>query len=311
MNISVVMATYNGAKYIREQLDSIRNQSVPADEVIICDDCSTDNTVEVIGNYIKSHRLDEKWKVYRNESNLGYANNFNKAAGLASGRFLMFSDQDDIWLKDKIKISLKIMEEYSDCQVLCTDYEPFMDGENAPRPPKDILKRMPNDKTLEKVLLDKKSVYIRALGCCMCVRKTFFRDIERYWFEGWAQDDRMWRLSQCVDGCYLLHSNLVRHRIHNNNTSTYGKYHTVEKRVQLFSNMQKANRQMLRMLTVEKKKREISIMKKHLKMMTLRIEMLTNKKLINIICLIPYMGYYERKKSFLVEMYLLFCGGRE
>lgn len=53
MKTSVVMSTYNGEEYIIEQLDSLRNQSRPADEVLIADDCSTDNTVDIVRNYIK------------------------------------------------------------------------------------------------------------------------------------------------------------------------------------------------------------------------------------------------------------------
>jgi len=76
-------------------------------------------------------------------------------------------------------------------------------------------------------------VYIGAIGCAMCVRRDFYLSIQKYWFDGWAQDDRMWKLSQCANGCVMLHSKLIRHRIHSNNTSTYGKYHSIDKRANL------------------------------------------------------------------------------
>lgn len=306
MSVSVVMATYNGEKYIQEQLDSIRTQSVSPDEVIICDDCSTDNTVKVVEKYIKLYKLENKWKIYKNEYNLGYADNFNKVAEMANGTFVLFADQDDIWLNNKIEISIETMQKYQDCQVLCTDYEPFLDGEEVPKPPRSVLKQMPNNGTLEKITLNKKSVYIRALGCCMCIRKTFLQDVEKYWFDGWAQDDRMWRLAQCADGCYLLHLNLVRHRIHGNNTSTYGKYHTVEKRIQLFENMQEANKQMLQMLKdSDEEKNKILLIDMHIKMMQLRIFMLKRKKIWNSIQLIAFLPYYQKQRSLLVEIYLI------
>ena len=66
MRISVAMATYNGHKYIVEQLDSIRNQSLKVDEVVICDDQSSDDTVSIIRNYIEKYKLDN-WKVTVNE----------------------------------------------------------------------------------------------------------------------------------------------------------------------------------------------------------------------------------------------------
>lgn len=305
MSVSVVMATYNGEKYIQEQLDSIRTQSVSPDEVIICDDCSTDNTVKVVEKYITLYKLENKWKIYKNECNLGYADNFNKVAEMANGTFVLFADQDDIWLNNKIEISIETMQKYQDCQVLCTDYEPFLDGEEVPKPPRSVLKQMPNNGTLEKITLNKKSVYIRALGCCMCIRKTFLQDVEKYWFDGWAQDDRMWRLAQCADGCYLLHLNLVRHRIHGNNTSTYGKYHTVEKRIQLFENMQEANKQMLQMKYNTGIGSEIRLLNKHIEMMKLRLILLKKGELKCLIQLIRYLPYYQKVKSFLVEFYLV------
>ena len=61
--ISVAMTTYNGSKYIIKQLDSLKNQSRKIDELVICDDCSTDNTVELVNDYIKSNNL-EGWNIY-------------------------------------------------------------------------------------------------------------------------------------------------------------------------------------------------------------------------------------------------------
>ena len=79
--ISVAMATYNGEKYIEQQLDSIRNQKQKPDEVIICDDGSTDNTVVVINEYIKKYKL-KQWIVVENEKNLVYFDNFFKSIKL-------------------------------------------------------------------------------------------------------------------------------------------------------------------------------------------------------------------------------------
>lgn len=75
--ISVAMTTYNGSKYIIKQLDSLKNQSRKIDELVICDDCSTDNTVELVNDYIKSNNL-EGWNIYSNENNLGFINNLNR-----------------------------------------------------------------------------------------------------------------------------------------------------------------------------------------------------------------------------------------
>ena len=69
MKVSVAMATYNGMKYIEKQLDSIRNQYIMPDEVIICDDASTDGTADFINEYIEKYSLFG-WKLFKNEENL-------------------------------------------------------------------------------------------------------------------------------------------------------------------------------------------------------------------------------------------------
>lgn len=92
--ISVAMTTYNGSKYIIKQLDSLKNQSRKIDELVICDDCSTDNTVELVNDYIKSNNL-EGWNMYSNENNLGFINNFKQAIKKTTGDIIFLCDQDD------------------------------------------------------------------------------------------------------------------------------------------------------------------------------------------------------------------------
>lgn len=97
--VSVVMATYNGEKYIREQLDSIIAQTYPIYELIIQDDGSRDRTMEICQEYAKRYAFIH---IYQNEHNLGCDKNFETAAMRATGDFVALSDQDDIWFKDKI-----------------------------------------------------------------------------------------------------------------------------------------------------------------------------------------------------------------
>src|ERR1700743_3030862 len=97
--VSVILTTFNGSKYINKQLDSILNQEVSAAEIIICDDCSTDDTVQKLNVYKNSANI----KLFVNEHRLGVVGNFKKAAKLATpGNWLVFADQDDIWLPQKL-----------------------------------------------------------------------------------------------------------------------------------------------------------------------------------------------------------------
>lgn len=106
---SVVMATYNGMKYIEQQLDSIRIQTRQPDEVIICDDHSQDGTFDFINRYIQKHSLIN-WKVLRNDTNLGWINNFYKLFQLASSDIVFCADQDDVWSINKIELMTSVME---------------------------------------------------------------------------------------------------------------------------------------------------------------------------------------------------------
>ena len=105
------MATYNGAKYLSEQLESILVQTIPVDEIIIVDDCSTDHTWAILSNYVDRYA---KIKIYRNELNIGVVKTFESALTLCSGEFIALSDQDDVWLPDKLEILLQNLKEDND-----------------------------------------------------------------------------------------------------------------------------------------------------------------------------------------------------
>ncbi len=99
--VSVAMCTYNGAKYLAEQLESIARQSHPVDELVVCDDRSTDGTIAVL----KKFAADAPFPVniHINEENLGSTRNFDKCLGLCQGEILVLCDQDDVWAQDKVQ----------------------------------------------------------------------------------------------------------------------------------------------------------------------------------------------------------------
>lgn len=99
--VSVALATYNGEKYIKEQLDSILNQTYQNFEIVIHDDCSTDNTIKIIEEYAKR---DNRIVYKQNSENLGFAKNFESIINECKGTYIAFSDQDDIWTPNHIQI---------------------------------------------------------------------------------------------------------------------------------------------------------------------------------------------------------------
>ncbi|MBQ7288596.1 MAG: glycosyltransferase [Clostridia bacterium] len=122
MTIGVAIALYNGAKFIKLQLDSIRLQSVAPDKVILCDDGSNDETIEIVKDYIKTFGLEDKWQLVINEQNLGYARNFYKAMHLCDTDLIFLCDQDDIWELDKIQKMAGVMKNRSDILVLASKF---------------------------------------------------------------------------------------------------------------------------------------------------------------------------------------------
>lgn len=108
MKISVALCTYNGEQYIEEQLQSILYQTKPVDEVIICDDRSTDNTIHTINRIINEHpQFRYTIHMVINDTQLGVCENFQKAINLCTGDIIFLSDQDDIWYPNKVEIILQ------------------------------------------------------------------------------------------------------------------------------------------------------------------------------------------------------------
>lgn len=104
--VSIAMATYNGERFLREQIDSLAKQTYTNLEIIICDDCSTDDTWPILEEYA---RTDSRIQIFQNKKNLGTVKNFETAISKCKGAFIALSDQDDIWLSQKIEICMQHM----------------------------------------------------------------------------------------------------------------------------------------------------------------------------------------------------------
>lgn len=102
MKISVAMCTYNGSVYLAEQLESIAAQTRLPDELVICDDRSTDRTVEIASSF--AAKVSFPVRLFVNEKNLGVVRNFEKAISLCAGDIIALSDQDDVWMAEKLAV---------------------------------------------------------------------------------------------------------------------------------------------------------------------------------------------------------------
>lgn len=130
MNISIAICTYNGEEFLQEQLGSYLAQTRQPDEVVVCDDGSTDTTREILEAFAETAPFSVK--LHFNEKNLGYVQNFGKAAEFCTGDIIAFSDQDDIWDKDKLRIIEAEFAEnpnvgmvYADAEVVDENLQPL------------------------------------------------------------------------------------------------------------------------------------------------------------------------------------------
>ncbi len=113
------MTAYNGSKYIKQQLDSIACQTILPDEVVVCDDLSSDDTADILEHYAQSAPFN--LKVYRNIENIGYTRNFEKALSLCTGDLIFLSDQDDVWYENKISGILDLNRKHLGIDVIIND----------------------------------------------------------------------------------------------------------------------------------------------------------------------------------------------
>ncbi len=117
--VSIALGTYNGGQYLREQLESIAAQQRPPDELVICDDCSGDDSVEIVRWFAARASFPVRLQI--NERRLGSTGNFAKAIALCRGRWIFLCDQDDVWMPQKIARLLQAAAEHPDAGLLFSD----------------------------------------------------------------------------------------------------------------------------------------------------------------------------------------------
>lgn len=218
--ISVAMAVYNGSRYIKQQLESIRDQTLAPDEVIICDDRSGDDTADIVRQFITSSHLEDTWKLYINETNLGFVNNFKKAVCKTTGDLVFLADQDDYFFPEKFEIMEAFFRRRKDCMLLASGYR----------------------------VMDSRSVGRWSAGDCVCKKKAVkldfcgtmyhshypgfsmgFRDrvrerLRTVRLEGfYGHDIALLMIGLQYHGFYYMNSVLGYYRLHEHNTSGAGR----------------------------------------------------------------------------------------
>jgi glycosyltransferase involved in cell wall biosynthesis len=127
--ISVALCTYNGERFLAKQLASIKQQTRLPDELVICDDCSTDRTLEVVREFAAS--VSFSVKIVENKQNLGSSKNFEKAIRLCSGDLIALSDQDDLWYPNRLQRSEQELRKHPEAGLVFSDGDIIDDQDQA------------------------------------------------------------------------------------------------------------------------------------------------------------------------------------
>jgi len=221
MKISIVMTTYCGEKYILEQLNSLKEQSLTPDEIIIVDDKSKDNTPAIIKDFIEKNGLTS-WKFFENSENLGFKKNFLYALKKATGDIVFLCDQDDVWEREKIKKAASFFEKDKVFGVM-TGFT-YIDGAGDAKNDSNtccgiygFLRKKPK-KVFSKISL--KSIMHKNIspGCTCAFRKEVLEICLKNAKDNLAHDYQLCAVSAALGGLYFFNFPLTKYRIHKNNT---------------------------------------------------------------------------------------------
>lgn len=206
--ISVCMATYNGEKYLREQVDSILVQLGKDDELVVSDDDSTDNTLNILNSY-----NDSRIKVFLNTSNHGVNGNFENALRKSKGDYIFLSDQDDVWLPGKVEKCIDALHNYD-----CVVHDCYITDSNLIITAESIFKEINASPGLFHNII--KNGYT---GCCMAfsrniLKKTLpFPKYKSFYHDQWIGLNAEFHYT-----CHFIDTRLILFRRHNYNSSSAG-----------------------------------------------------------------------------------------
>lgn len=214
LKTSVIIATYNGELYIKKQLESIKNQILKPDEVIIRDDCSTDNTVDIIKRFISDNKLSN-WKLIINEENKGWKENFYYLMKYSLGDVIFYCDQDDVWKENRIKRTMDVFSKSDGVKCVMCSYD-SIDGDG------NLIVRGECDGRFAKIT-SRSRKYYNLMGCLMAYKKDLNKEIfsivDSSNIRYFSPDQLLARISVFFDGFYEMNETLIEHRFHNRNVT--------------------------------------------------------------------------------------------
>ena len=314
--ISVAMTTYNGEKFVLKQIDSILNQSKNVDEVIICDDGSSDKTVDIIIKYIEDNNI-KNVKIFINDKNKGFAKNFWDCISLTKGDIVFLSDQDDIWDYYKVEKMTKILEDdkitsvFAEMNYIDANDEilKFQHGHGD-----GIISTIKHFFCNKVYNLNYKN-FIKTggyQGASIAFKRFIFDDIKNTNVENAFAHDVFINFYSCLlDGFYITKDKLTNYRLHSNNTlgiPLYNKRDRIEVLSESIRICTELKNIVLNLKDTCKSKNHIDTKEvlKYIDNLTnvynKRIDNVKNKKLLSQIFLISKIYYFSSLKTYIGDI---------
>ena len=246
--ISVAVATYNGEKYIREQIDSILNQTVIPDEIVISDDGSKDRTLEIIQEIADSGH--NNISIYTDNPHHGFAFNFGHAISRCTGDVLFLCDQDDIWHSQKVEHIVDVYNLYPDA--LCVFHNAVsVDSDGKPNNVlfNSFIQSLADKHSAGEIVKIPGNPYCEVAssgpqihGLVMSVSRELLNTAFPFPPISSQHDGWLWFCAEALDGCYYLNEILTKRRLHTENTSGAGeKGFDVRRIKKVFRNIERQN----------------------------------------------------------------------
>lgn len=216
--ISIIMCTYNGGAYVAKQLDSLVRQTYQNIEIIISDDASTDDLAQTLHQYAGA---DKRIRLFFNRENIGFTKNFSNACAHATGDFIAFCDQDDIWHSEKIEKMLKAWKE--PCDLIYCNSVRFKDEQEIPSLAENKRYRRFEGNDPRKI-----AIFNTVSGHAMMVKNEFLKRIlpfpDGIMYDWWSA-----AVASCHGGVAYLNEIMVYQRVHGNNVSMGKGFSHLEK----------------------------------------------------------------------------------
>lgn len=221
--VSIAMCTYNGAGFLQQQLDSLAQQTRRPDEIIICDDVSSDDSVAIAQAFAEKSGL--KVRVHQNAQNLGYVKNFEKAISLCTQDLIFLCDQDDFWQPNKIEQMVEVFDAEPNVGLVLHDFcwideldQPYPGPLDTYGPKKLSASQLPQEIKDHSIRVFMEP-YPRAWCGCMMAYRRSYNDVVLPIFPGKGHDDWILKVLAPITETRFLATPLVHYRMHQQNTN--------------------------------------------------------------------------------------------